>query len=124
MISSSLIGVVAQRLVKKICPYCKTQYTPSDDDKKLVGDIDVLYKGKGCINCNNTGYKGRIAVHEILEIDGGIRQMISEKAPVLDIYDYVKKEEKLCFIRDNVRQLVIDGVTTLDELIKETAFSG
>ena len=68
MIANSLAGVVAQRLVKKICTHCKYEKEPTEIEKNLVPGLKTLYEGRGCHNCNDTGYKGRIAVHEILEI--------------------------------------------------------
>ncbi|MHB1315051.1 MAG: GspE/PulE family protein [Christensenellales bacterium] len=122
LLANSVIGIVAQRLIKKICPYCKTPYTPDEKTRLLILDAEALYKGKGCPHCNHTGYKGRVAVHEILEIDKEIRKMISTHQPMENIYSYARENNKLVFIRDNIIQLVREGVTTAEELIRQTAF--
>lgn len=77
----------------------------------------------GCHNCNNTGYKGRIAVHEILEIDNEIRRMISSKVKVEDIYDYVLRNGKVKFIKDNIVELIRDEQTTIEELLRQTSLT-
>jgi len=118
MIANSIVGIVAQRLIKKICPHCKEAYSPDEHESALVPGATSLYKGKGCHNCDFTGYRGRIAVHEILEIDAAIRHMISQKEPIENIYEYASKEDRIVFIRDSVKQMVIDGVTSIDELIE------
>lgn len=122
LLASSLAGVVAQRLVKKICPHCKAVYTPTEIEKSSVEHlhIDTFYHGAGCHNCNNTGYRGRIAVHEVLVIDTAIRNFISQKAPMEDIYAYVKREGKLKTLQDSVLELVEEGTTTIEEMMKLT----
>ncbi|MEG2896915.1 MAG: ATPase, T2SS/T4P/T4SS family [Eubacterium sp.] len=123
MVANSLIGVVAQRLVKKICPDCKEAYAPTEAEKAIIGqDVSVLYKGKGCHQCNNTGYKGRIAVHEILAIDSAIRNMISKNESAENVYAYVNKNHKTTSLRDSLTTLVKQGVTTMEELMKVTYF--
>lgn len=123
LIANSLVGVVAQRLIKKICPYCREDYVPNEAEKNLLPNIEKLYKGTGCHNCNNTGYKGRLAVHEILEIDNEIRRMISSKTRIEDIYEYVLKNNKVKLIKDNIIDLVKDGKTTVEELLRQTSLT-
>lgn len=118
LIASSLIGVVAQRLVKKICPFCKTSYQPNAEEIETLGEDTTLYRGTGCVACNQTGYKGRLAVHEVLKIDSEMRQMIAARRPIAEIYEYVKEKEAITFISDSVRSLVLEGVTTLKEYEK------
>ena len=76
LVASSVVGVIAQRLVRKICPYCKEEYEASEYERKtLTGSSNgtlKLYKGKGCGHCNGTGYIGRIGVYEIMEITRSI----------------------------------------------------
>ncbi len=82
LVSASLKGVLAQRLVRKICPNCKTQYDPPPSLKKAVrdhsGDVPTFYRGLGCRKCRNTGYAGRIAIHELLVPDDEMMEMINE----------------------------------------------
>jgi type IV pilus assembly protein PilB len=123
LIANSIVGIVAQRLVKKICPYCKEEYTITENERGYAPSLTKAFRGKGCLNCNKTGYKGRVAVHEILEIDNPIRDMISNKEAAENIYNYVIKNEKLTFIRDSVLRLVEGGITTIDELVKNSSFA-
>jgi type IV pilus assembly protein PilB len=119
MVANSLTGVVAQRLVKKICLNCKESYDATESEKELLGDdVTTLYKGKGCHMCNNTGYKGRIAIHEILAIDKKIRTMISRKEPAENVYAYVEKTKKVIPLRDSVATLTKQGITTMEEYLK------
>lgn len=122
LISSALAGLVAQRLVKKICPLCKYSYEPSDMERRLLPNIKTFYRGKGCNACNNSGYKGRASVHEVLEMDREVRRIISSGEPIENIYEYVKKEDKMSFIADDIYTLVENGTTTSDEYIKQTNF--
>lgn len=123
MIANSLAGVVAQRLVKKICTHCKYEKEPTEIEKNLVPGLKTLYEGRGCHNCNDTGYKGRIAVHEILEIDNEIRKMISNKSQSDEIYEYVRTNHKLKFIKDDIIDLILEGTTTVEELLRQTSLT-
>lgn len=120
MIANSLTGVVAQRLVKKICDNCREVYEASDIERELLRDhsVTTLFRGKGCHLCNHTGYKGRTAIHEILAIDKNIRNMISRKEPAESIYAYVEANHKLIPLRKSVAKLTKDGVTTMEEFLK------
>lgn len=119
MVASSLTGVVAQRLVKKICENCKEQYVTSEVERLHLGEeVRTLYKGRGCHICNNTGYKGRIAIHEILAIDKTIRTLISRKEALEDIYAYVEKKQKVIPLRESVANLTKAGITTMEEFLK------
>jgi len=119
MVANSLTGVVAQRLVKKICANCKEAYETSEIDKELLGhEVTTLYRGKGCHLCNNTGYKGRIAIHEILAIDKKIRTMISRKEAIEDIYAYVEEAQRVIPLRKSVGNLTRRGITTMEEYLK------
>lgn len=121
MVSSAIVGVIAQRLARKICPYCKRSYTSSVEEMemlKLEEEI-TLYKGEGCQSCNFTGYKGRTAIHEIIVVDSEMKQMINHGAQAEEIRDYAKKNGTI-LLQDNMRQLVLEGVTTLAEYMKIT----
>ncbi|MBU5677594.1 Flp pilus assembly complex ATPase component TadA [Alkaliphilus sp. MSJ-5] len=119
LVSSSVIGVVAQRLIKKICPYCKESYYSTSVDKKIL-DIEenvLLHRGKGCNICNYTGYKGRQAVQEIMRIDETIRALIDERASI----DKIRKkalENGMTSLKENCKQLIFQGVTTVEELAR------
>jgi type IV pilus assembly protein PilB len=116
LVAASLRGIVAQRLVKKICSNCREEYRASEAEKKLLevkGDI-VLQRGSGCPKCYYTGYSGRIAIHEILEIDKVIRDAIqNEKSN--DEISAIAESSGMKKLKDNCRELVLAGVTTIDE---------
>ena len=124
LLANSLAGVVAQRLVKKICPFCYEEYTPGISEIRVLGDLTpkTLARGVGCHNCNNTGYKGRTAVHEILSFDGRIRNLIASKAPTQEIYAYVNEHGKVKNLQTSLRKMVLDKKTTIEELLKLTYF--
>jgi type IV pilus assembly protein PilB len=122
MLASSLVGIMAQRLVRRICPACKTKYTPNKFELGAAG-LPPSYKkdifiGKGCSNCNNTGYKGRTAVHEILIIDREIRDMITNEANVDDIRDYAISVQHMNTLAAECISLMAQGETTIEEVIK------
>ena len=121
LISSSVVGIMAQRLVKRICNSCKKAYQPGAKERELLGmeNGDPLYRGEGCNACNHTGYKGRIAIHEILPMTDSIKNMIDENRTV----DHIKQkalEQGMITLRQSCSQLVREGITTIDELIRMT----
>jgi len=125
LISSSVVGVLAQRLVRRLCPKCKEVAEIDDFARDVLelseGEEVTIYKPKGCPECNNIGYKGRIAVYEIMEIDKDIRQLIAKNATSDTIKELaIKKGMKT--LRMNCARLVKNGVTTIDEMLK-IAFS-
>lgn len=119
LVANSVVGVVAQRLVRKICPYCKEEYTALGWEKKILKDpVTTLHRGKGCHICNGTGYKGRIAIHEVAHIDAGMRNLIVGQAPMAEMNDYITKTQGMVRLFDSGIQLVKEGVTTVEELLK------
>ena len=81
LIANSLVGLVAQRLMRKVCPNCRQEMDATPEEQKLLGsDVKKIHRGRGCAQCNNTGYRGRIAIHEIIAIDAPLRRMISDHA--------------------------------------------
>ncbi|MEG2406312.1 MAG: GspE/PulE family protein [Clostridiales bacterium] len=124
LIANSLVGVVAQRLVRKVCNNCAEEYQGAPEE---LGVLNVksatLRRGKGCHYCNNTGYKGRMAVHEIVIIDKNIRQMIIEKRPMDEIVKYATQVQKMKTLKDCVTGLVLSGQTTMEEMLKLTCFT-
>ncbi|NLK97134.1 MAG: Flp pilus assembly complex ATPase component TadA [Epulopiscium sp.] len=119
LVSSALVGVIAQRLVKKICPHCKISYEPGENELEILNmkDLKILYKGEGCNYCKNTGYRGRTAIHEIMYVDKEIRKLINNNASEDDIKSAAIKNG-MTPLRDNCKQLVLEGVTTIDEFIR------
>jgi len=124
LVSNSLVGVVAQRLVKKICQFCSEEYEASEADMRSMNttEIKTLARGRGCHNCNNTGYKGRVAIHEILTIDSKIRNLITHSSGIEDIYTYVSENNMIKSLQTSLLKLVKERKTTLEELLKLTYF--
>lgn len=123
MVANSLVGVVAQRLMRKVCPYCKKQVETSLSDRVALQEgIKYVTVGTGCPHCNQTGYKGRIAIHEIIEVDSNVRRMISNKEDIDDIMKYLVEEQNVETLRDQALALVKEGKTTIDEYNKIIAY--
>jgi type IV pilus assembly protein PilB len=121
LISSSIIGILAQRLVRKICDKCKEEYIPSEDILKGLGvnQKKGFFKGKGCSACKNTGYRERIGIFELLIVNDQIRGLIVDKASS----GIIKKkavETGMKTLRDDGLDKVLKGVTTPEEVIKAT----
>ena len=121
MISSALRGVVSQRLVRKICPHCRKAYTPTEEEKRMVGipeNEDVtFYKGEGCQECGRTGYRGRRGVFEILTLDAALRREVANNASSEELTK-TALENGFVTMKDNCRRLVLEGVTTVAEAAK------
>ncbi len=119
LVANSLIGVVAQRLMRKLCSDCAQEMDADESVNGLLGrKIRKIRVAKGCSRCNYTGYRGRIAVHEVLHIDKEIRRMIMERASMESIKKHARKEQGMMTLKDRGIQLVEAGITTLDELMK------
>lgn len=121
LVATSVAGVIAQRLVRKICPHCKIAYEANDYEKKLMGvhkeEELILFKGSGCAYCGNTGYEGRTGVYEIMEITREHRELIlkttnSDTLRDLSISKGMKNINMAC------KRLVKEGITTIEELVK------
>jgi len=126
MVAPSVIGVLAQRLAARICENCKEAYTPSREvlAKYFLdeGLTDVcFYRGKGCSHCRGTGYKGRIAFHELVVITEEIRTMISEKRSAQDITRAAAKVGYRSLRYDGLKKVLL-GLTTIDEIEQNTSF--
>lgn len=119
MIASSLVGIIAQRLVRKVCPFCGEWGPMTEDEEVMVGKpLPRVMHAKGCRQCNNTGYKGRISIHEILPITKDVRSMITGGATVDEIKDYAIAELGMDTLKASALELVEQGVTTVQELVK------
>ena len=121
MISSALRGVVSQRLVRKICPHCRRAYTPTEEEKRMVGIAEnedvTFYKGEGCQECGRTGYRGRRGVFEILTLDAALRREVANNASSEELTK-TALENGFVTMKDNCRRLVLEGVTTVAEAAK------
>lgn len=122
LIASSLIGIVAQRLVRCICPDCKTAYTPDRQEmiylERLGIQTDKLYRGNGCGTCGKTGYRGRMAVHEALLISDDLRTAIVEGRSIHELRRMAKEQGMTPLFADGI-QKALEGQTTLQEIIRE-----
>ncbi len=125
LVTATMEGIVAQRLVRKICNHCKTEYTPSEEqlmELELTHE-DVkgkkLYYGRGCENCNNTGYRGRTGIYEIMIFNDEIRDLIMNHASTSVLREAARRAG-MKTLRENGLALIYDGITTIDEVGRET----
>jgi len=123
LVSSSLVGVLAQRLVRKICSHCKEEYLPSTEilaSLEFEPNAGIKFsRGRGCRLCGNTGYKGRIGIFELLRNSPAVQKLILRKASADEIKEQGKKEG-LITLRDSAIQKLLDKVTTVEEVLRVT----
>lgn len=119
MVSSAVVGIIAQRLIKKICPRCKEYYIPSMEEMILLGmeSPNYLCRGKGCNFCGGSGYAGRTAIHEILVVDREIRNMVNRDEEA-DKIKNAAKIKGMSTLSDSAKQLVLSGVTTVEQMVR------
>ncbi|MGQ9511130.1 MAG: ATPase, T2SS/T4P/T4SS family [Thermaceae bacterium] len=124
-ISASLIGVLSQRLVRRICEHCKVEIDPDPEVLRRLGLSESelsgvkLYKGTGCERCNGTGYKGRYAIHELLVVDDEIRRAIVEGQSATEIKELARKKGMKTLREDGIYK-ALQGITTLEEVMART----
>ena len=119
LIANSLVGMVAQRLMRKVCPNCRQEIDTTPEERKLLGeDVKKIHRGRGCIQCNNTGYRGRTAIHEVIAVDANLRHMISDKASMDEVVAYARKYQNMRTLKENGLKLVKAGISTPEELLK------
>jgi type IV pilus assembly protein PilB len=125
LISSSLMAVLAQRLVRTICKKCRTPFEPTENQLSLlnlsphdIGD-KAFYYGRGCQNCNDTGYRGRKGIFELLVITDVIRNLINERAPSVVLRQKAVELGMVTLREDGLRS-IFDGATTIEEVVKYT----
>lgn len=126
LVSDSLTCVAAQRLVRKICPFCAREMPATEDERRFPGgEILRVRRGAGCTRCGGTGYRGRIAVHEILTVDRKIRGMIARGAGAEEIETCARAEQGMKTLWEKGLELVRQGLTTPEEILKRcySAFS-
>lgn len=119
LVASALVGVIAQRLVRRICENCKVSYKSTPEEMSLL-QLDqptLLHKGVGCLRCNHTGFKGRQAIHEIIVVDREIRQMIHESASSEAISAYAKQQGTQ-LLSDTMKEIILKGESTISEYLK------
>jgi type IV pilus assembly protein PilB len=126
LITATVQAILAQRLVRTICKDCREQYTPTPeqlyeldlDPKVVVGKH--FYRGRGCVTCNNTGYKGRTAIHEFMQMNDEIRALINHGASAADLREAASRNGMIT-LREAGLQKVYEGLTTIEEVVRETA---
>jgi len=125
LITATIEGIVAQRLVRKICEHCKEEFEPTEE---MLMELDltpaavegrVFYYGKGCDACNHTGYRGRQGIYEIMILDDELREMIMQRASTAVLRAAARKRG-LRSLREVGLMSIYDGVTTIEEVVKET----
>ncbi|MGQ9589209.1 MAG: GspE/PulE family protein [Planctomycetota bacterium] len=128
LITATLEGVLAQRLVRRICVNCREPYEPTDEElyelELTRSDVEnrQFFYGKGCAKCNKTGYKGRIAIFEMLVMNDRLREMVMNHASTAAIRE-AAKEDGMRTLRDSGLFHIYDGITTIEEVVKETIAS-
>ena len=125
MVSSSILGVISQRLVRKLCTHCKEEYLATETDLALLGmrptDKVKLYRSIGCSYCNHKGYKGRTAIHEIMPISAEIKKCIHTGESV-DTIRNIAMNEGMIPLDENMKEIVLSGVTSIDEMLEMSSF--
>ncbi len=125
LLTATIEGIIAQRLVRKICAQCKAEYTPTEEQlmelelrpEDVVGK--VFYYGRGCENCNNTGYRGRMGIYEVMTLDDDMRDLIIQHASTQVLRSETRKRGARS-LRQSGLLAVYDGVTTIEEVVRET----
>jgi type IV pilus assembly protein PilB len=122
LLSSALVGVHSQRLIKKLCENCKEEYFSDEVESKILGVEPgrVIYRSKGCNKCGSTGYKGRKAIHELLPVSREIRVLINRNA-TSDEIERKALEEGLKTMRQSAVNIVLAGESTMEELLRLTS---
>lgn len=123
LLADSLVGIIAQRLVRRLCPNCKKEHHATSEEKEVMnidenGDI-IIYDAVGCEKCDNTGYTGRIGIYEILTVTQNIKNMISKRATADEIARAAEKEG-MHTLRQSATKLVLEGTTSYKEMLRTT----
>ncbi|OGW20467.1 MAG: hypothetical protein A3K09_01645 [Nitrospinae bacterium RIFCSPLOWO2_12_FULL_47_7] len=125
LLASSIVGIIAQRLVRKICGKCKVAHEPSEEE--LAGLFPdgkrkpvILYHGEGCKACKRSGYSGRMGIYELLVITDDVRELVLQKAAPMKIRDLAKETQQFCTLRADGIAKVLAGYTTFAELNRVT----
>jgi type IV pilus assembly protein PilB len=125
LVTATLEGIIAQRLVRRLCSNCKTEYTPAEEQLMELElrpqDVQgrTFYYGKGCEQCNNTGYRGRQGIYEIMLLDDEMRDQIIKHAST-QVLRHEAKKRGMRTLRQSGLMAIYDGVTTIEEVVKET----
>jgi general secretion pathway protein E len=126
LVSSSLLGVMAQRLVRRVCPDCRQAYTPAENEIReigltpgVVGDRSFYRPGTGCETCNQKGYRGRTGIHELLLLTDAVRSLVMQRADAATIRR-AAVESGMSTLRDDGAEKILAGLTTVEEVVRVT----
>lgn len=126
LIASTIRGIVAQRLVRKICPECREAYDPQPHEQSLLQKHRVaaekLWRGRGCSACHNTGYRGRLAIHEILPFEEAVRQFVRENQPLRVYQEWAEQQGFRSMLADGLAKAV-QGATTVEEVLQQVVIA-
>nr|MDQ3023987.1 hypothetical protein [bacterium] len=126
LINAAVIGIMAQRLCRKLCQHCKQSYTPTEDELELIrgaydpekaGEHIVMYKAKGCKFCNHLGYSGRNGIFEIFKMSNEMRALVMRSTAIHEVKKLARKEGMLTLWESGVKK-VLRGMTSLEELLR------
>ncbi|KJR42298.1 type II secretory pathway, ATPase PulE/Tfp pilus assembly pathway, ATPase PilB [Candidatus Magnetoovum chiemensis] len=130
LISTTVVSVISQRLVRRVCNVCRIEYTPTKEETYIFNSIHsidrggiVFYKGRGCHECNYTGYRGRMAIHEILVVNDDIRDAILAKKPSGQIRNIARQNSRLITLREDGFYKCVKGITNPAEIARVVFFS-
>jgi len=120
LLSSSIVGVLSQRLIRVLCPDCKIAYTPDQAERKLLkldeGSVSQIFKSNGCSHCRHTGYKGRIGIYELLTVDETMQQLIHSQSSEDELTRHARLKH-VDILSDGLDK-VLQGITTLEEVLR------
>ena len=125
LVASSVVGVLAQRLVRRVCQRCREAYVPPPEALQLVGLVPeqaegvTFYKGRGCDHCND-GYRGRVGIYELMLVDNDVRELILRGAASYEIMEYCVREKGMVTLRQDAAAKVLQGMTTIQEAYRVT----
>jgi general secretion pathway protein E len=124
LLTSSITAILAQRLVRRVCPHCREVYSPSEYEQKLLreylgGEDGVVYKGVGCDDCLHTGYMGRVGIFELLTLNSRLRDMVQKKMSSEEIKAEAVKDGMFTLRDDGIKK-ALEGLTSLSEIIRVT----
>jgi type II secretory ATPase GspE/PulE/Tfp pilus assembly ATPase PilB-like protein len=122
IMAGNIIGVIAQRLIRKLCKFCKTAYVPSENDLRLLHNArglvpEKIYKAKGCTSCDNSGYKGRMALLEILKMNSDLDDLLAHGATTKEIKAAAYEQGFFTLADDGIRH-ILEGVTSIKEVAR------
>jgi len=121
LVASSLTGVVAQRLVRRICKDCAEDQAPTNREIEIFSkrgiQVETIKRGRGCGSCNMTGYKGRVALHELIEVNDEMRRVIMNNEPFSRLREIAIKNRTIFLIDDGLLK-VKQGITTTEEVLR------